>query len=165
MTSKRYPYWMIFVLIIYLLFSVVLVWIGVNQIETRAPELSFMFEGTIRYAVMFGVPMSVFAGLTSYFSKGDLQRLVFGLMTSALLVLYLYFVMNSLNLGWQGDELVYTITPSGILILFIIAAALKGIYHVLEFFVHKGKGEEEVVVEHREEFPQEAAPEETAVYY
>ncbi|MFO8110456.1 MAG: hypothetical protein R6U17_08080 [Thermoplasmata archaeon] len=134
--KKRSPFKGVFTLVIYLLLFVVLVWVAVHFVKTDVPELDFLFNNTQLYVIILGVPMALFAGLTSYFGRGEYQRMIAGAATALTMGLYIYFVLGSLDLGWQEDQMLYRITPFGLLILLLIAVALKGVYHVLEYFTY-----------------------------
>jgi len=124
-----------------LVFFVVLVWYGVDMITTEVPEIEHVFQNTSFYAVLIGIPLVITIGLSNFFSKGDKKRLISGIVSTGVLMLYLYMVLNSVVLGFEGDEYTYSITFPGIIILSLIGAAIRGSYYGFEYFLYQKESE------------------------
>lgn len=137
MSEVRHPLKAIAVTVIYLVISVVLVWLAVTVIKSGGSELDFLFNDTRIYIIATGIPMSALAGATSYFDKSEKQRMIAGIFAALSMAFYVFFVLRSLDLGWQEEEFVYRIMPSGFLILFMIAIALKGVNHIFEYYAYR----------------------------
>ncbi len=147
MSEERHPIRALVITVLYLVFAVGIVWFLITTIKADVPELDFLFNDTRMYVIATGIPMAVLAGTTSYFAKGEKPRMAAGVFAAVSMAFYIFFVLSSLDLGWQEDEIMYTITPSGLLILFMVAVALKGVYHVMEYFTYR---EEEIPPEQQE---------------
>ncbi len=113
--------------------------LGVYILLAYHPEMDFLFEGTVLYAILIGTPVAIFAGLSAYYEKGELHRLVFSIIRVALSIIYFIVLFASINLGWEGDEFIYSISLTGLVLLTIIALILNGIYHALEYIIHRPK--------------------------
>ncbi len=131
--NDRHPVKAAIVGIIFVVIFVVLVWLGVNILLSMEPEMEFLFNDTIFYAALFGVPMAALAAMSAYFEPGELYRLVFSISGVPVSILYFIFLFGSLDLGWHGDEFIYSISMSGILMLIVIFLILKGGYNVTEY--------------------------------
>lgn len=123
--------------IISLIVFVALIWFGVSMAITEVPEIEHVFQNTSLYAVLIGIPLAVTIGIANYFDKGDKKRLTFGLVSTALLIVYFVMVLGSINLGFEGEEYTYTLTITGIIILTIIGCAIRGGFYALEFHTYQ----------------------------
>ncbi|MFW6040869.1 MAG: hypothetical protein ACOC85_03435 [Thermoplasmatota archaeon] len=126
---------------VYFLFLVIFVYFGIYYLLNNYPKMDFIFENTVFYAVIIGTPVAILAGLTAYFSKGDIYRLIFGLSRVGLTILYVFMIYKSLNIGWQEEDIFLQITIPTIIILLIIGFSLKGIYYFLEYKIYSKKYE------------------------
>lgn len=156
--SERHPVKAVIVGILYIFIFVVLVWLGVNILLGIEPEMEFLFNNTVYYATILGIPMAALAAISAYFEPGELYRLVFSLAGVVVSIFYFIFVLGSLDLGWHGDEFVYSISTGGILMLIIILMILKGSYRVTEYVLCRDKKEEneqEELLKRAEELKQE----------
>ncbi len=142
MNDKGRPLRAVLVLSAYLVISVIVIYIVISQLTALEPGFEDFFQNTITYALAFGIPMSIFAGLSAYFRPGETLRLILCLITTVIMALYVYFVTGSISLGWDADTFTYTITKGGLIILILVAVALKGVYHVIEYFIEKEDEEE-----------------------
>ncbi len=120
----------------YLVLTVGIVFLAITLIKAQAPVLDFLFNNTRIYVLAVGIPMSIFAGLTSYYGKGEKQRMIWGILTAVSMGSYIFFVLGSMDIGWQEDELVYSITPTGFMLLFAVVFTLKGLYHIAEYYTY-----------------------------
>ncbi|MFW6141801.1 MAG: hypothetical protein ACOC53_04510 [Candidatus Saliniplasma sp.] len=135
--DKRHPVKAVILTVLSLIIFVALVWIGVSMITSNIPEIGNIFQNTGMYAVLIGIPLAITIGITNYFSKGDKKRLVFGLISTALLIIYFVFILRSLNLGFEGDEFTYAITLPGIIILTVIACIIRGVLYGVEYYLYQ----------------------------
>ncbi len=124
-------------MILSLIFFIGLVWFGVSMATTEVPDMEHVFQNTAMYAVMLGIPLVITIGLTNYFDKGDKKRLIFGLISTGVLIAYFVMVLGSINLGFEGEEFTYTLTITGIIVLTVMACAVRGIFYALEFYIYQ----------------------------
>ncbi len=130
--------------IIYFLLAVVFVSLGIYVLLIYQPDMDFLFDKTMLHSIIIGTPLALFAGLTAYYEKGEVNRLIFSMIKVALSIIYFVALFASINLGWEGDEFIYNISLSGLLVLIIIALVLNAIYHILEYIIHRPKYPEKV---------------------
>ncbi|MFO7991366.1 MAG: hypothetical protein R6U61_03610 [Thermoplasmata archaeon] len=136
---ETHPIKAVGVTIIYILLSVVSVFVLVNLVINAEPELEFLFENTIMYAAAIGIPMSVLAGLTAYFGPGDVYRLIFGVARVITSIVYFVVVLGSVNLGWEDEAFNYDIAMTGLMFLIIVGFALRIAYYITEYWITKDK--------------------------
>nr|AGF92950.1 membrane protein [uncultured organism] len=139
MTSDKYdrrPIRAGIVFTLYLLILVLGIYAGKEIIMQTNPQFSHIFNGTVMTAAIFGVPVAITAGLTAYFDLGEIYRMIFGIIHPALLIVYVVMLVNSLNIGWEGETYSYYIGMPGILFLIAVALIVKAIYYVVEYYVY-----------------------------
>lgn len=107
------------------------------MVTSAIPEIEHIFQNTVTYAVLIGIPLAITIGISNYFSKGDKKRLTFGMVSTAILIIYFVFVLRSVNLGYQGEEYAYLITLPGIIILTVIACIIRGVIYGIEYYVYQ----------------------------
>ena len=146
---QRHPIKAVFAFIGYFLLLVVFVYFGIRTLLNQYPDFSYMFNNTITYAVYIGTPVSVLAGLTGYFDKGEIYRLLFGEGRVALMILYIIIITGSIFLGYKEQGASFEITVPTIILLIIVGLILRGLFYLLEFYTYKDK-EENVPEEHPE---------------
>ncbi len=137
--KEKHPVKAVITGILYVVVFVVLVWLGITILLGMEPEMEFLFNNTLFYAVMLGIPMSALAALGAYFEPGEMYRLIFTVSCVIVSLFYFVFVLGSLDLGWHGDEFVYSISMGGILILIIILMVLKVGYNITEYALCRNK--------------------------
>ncbi len=96
-----------------------------------------VFDNTVMYAVLIGVPVAITIGITNFLQKGDNKRLILGLISTGLLVVYFWMVLGSINLGFEGDGYTYNLTMPGIILLTVVACIIRGLFFVIEFYTYK----------------------------
>lgn len=141
--EDNHPVKAIIITILYLLIFVGTA-VGITFLTTSYSETGYFFKHTALFAAGIGLPLSLLAGLTAYYDKGTKKRMIFGFVSGALLLIYFVAVINSLNIGWEGEEYVYQITIPGILILIVITVLLRLIYYGLEYRIYNKKDNEGV---------------------
>ncbi|MFO7791868.1 MAG: hypothetical protein R6W73_02660 [Candidatus Saliniplasma sp.] len=147
---KNHPIRAAIFAILSLILFVALIWFGVSMATTMVPEIEHIFQNTAMYAVLIGIPLAITIGITNYFGKGDKRRLVFGLISTGVLIIYFVMILRSINLGFEGDEYSYTLTITGIIVLTVIACAIRGVFYVLEFHTYKKELESEQASEKKQ---------------
>lgn len=135
--NKIHPLKAVLFTIFSLILFVGLIWFVVNMISTEIPEIEHVFQNTAIYAVILGIPLAITIGITNYFGKGDKNRLVFGLISSVIFILYFVVVLGSINLGFEGEDFTYTLTITGIIVLTVIACSIRGAFFALEFYTYQ----------------------------
>ncbi len=135
--SEKHPIKAAISIVLSLIFFVIIVWIGISMVTSAIPEIEHIFQNTVTYAVLIGIPLAITIGISNYFSKGDKKRLTFGMVSTAILIIYFVFVLRSVNLGYQGEEYAYLITLPGIIILTVIACIIRGVIYGIEYYVYQ----------------------------
>jgi len=95
------------------------------------------FHGTGTYVLVFGVLLSVFGALTSYFQKGSTRRLAIGALGALFLVLWGYFFIKSMSIFYEGDTYSYEVLVPGIAMILAISFYVRLLYRVVEFAVYR----------------------------
>ncbi|MGM0404803.1 MAG: hypothetical protein ACQEQM_01510 [Thermoplasmatota archaeon] len=135
--SEKHPIKAALSFVLSLIFFVIIVWIGISMATSAIPEIEHIFQNTATYAVLIGIPLAITIGIGNYFSKDDKKRLAFGMVSTAILIIYFVFVLRSVNLGYQGEEYAYLITIPGIIILTVIACIIRGAIYGIEYYVYQ----------------------------
>lgn len=143
---ERHPIKAVIVSAVYFIFLVLSVYLVVNTLLDRFPEMGYIFNNTLNYALMIGIPVAILAGLTAYFDKGEIYRMLFGEGRVALTIIYVIFMSRSLNIGIQEQGISFELTIPGIITLVIIGLVLRGIFYLVEYYVYPE--EEEPAQEH-----------------
>lgn len=130
----------------------VLIWFA----TTNMGDIAFLFDNTGMMAIALSIPLAVLAGVASYFDKGELYRMIPGIILSVFTIIYFIVVLGTLNLGWEGDDYTYALAMPGIILLIVITLLVKAGYFPLEYYVFQKKKdrlEEERTREPEEEVP------------
>ncbi len=125
--------------IVFTLYFILLV-IGIyavnEMIMQTNPQFDHVFKDAVTIAAILGVPVAITAGLTAYFDRGEIYRMVFGIIHPVILIIYFVMLVNSLNIGWEGETYSYSVGMPGILFLIAVALIVKAIYYVVEYYVY-----------------------------
>ncbi len=137
--KERHPVKAVMSGILHFVIFVALIWLGVSMLLEMEPEMAFLFNDTVYYAMILGTPLAIVAALGAYFHPGEPHRLIFGLSHTGVAAAYFFFLFGSLDLGWHGDEFVYSISMTGIFMLIILLMILKGGYNITEYVLLRDK--------------------------
>lgn len=103
-----------------------------TQLGTTEMGEQLGLERLANYLVVLGIPITVLSFFRGFYPKGSLSRMIFGVVVAALICVWIWLLMMGGNLSIQFEEFGLTISFVGIVLLFILAATLGGIYYVVE---------------------------------
>ncbi len=95
------------------------------------------FHGTQTYILIFGILLTVFGAMTSYFEKGSTARLGTGIIGAIFLILWGYFFIDSMSIFYEGDTYSYEVLVPGIAAILALAFSFRLIYRIVEFLVYR----------------------------
>ncbi|MBM4237489.1 MAG: hypothetical protein FJ151_03280 [Euryarchaeota archaeon] len=94
--------------------------------------------GDIRNAVIIlGIPIVVFSFFRGFYPKGSRPRLVFALVAVAFVCLWIFFVLRGGQFGIDAEAVALNLDIFPLVMLFILAAALAGVYFTAEYLSYR----------------------------
>lgn len=152
----------------YLVVPVVLfsfVYAALTQLAS-GPDVSGLstIEEMRNAALLLGLPIIVLVFFRGYYFKGTYSRLVFALVTTAFAAVWIWFVLHEgkFMISVEGASLGADV--SAIVLLFVIAAIIGGLYYVAEYlsyrkeYLQKRSGGGQPPSEQAKESPEEKKP-------
>jgi hypothetical protein len=91
------------------------------------------------FIVGLGMAITVLCFFRGYYPRGSFSRLAFGLGEVAMVCLWIWMVTNQGGMTVQLDEFGATLNYTGLVLLFVLGALLKGVYFVVEMFSYRQK--------------------------
>jgi hypothetical protein len=89
------------------------------------------------YLILLGVPITVLSFFRGYYPKGSRSRMTFGVLVAGLVCLWIWLVLAGGYLSVQFDDVGLSLNYMGFVLLFILAAALGGLYYVVEMLSYR----------------------------
>ena len=89
------------------------------------------------FVLVLGIPMTVLAFFRGFYPKGSRSRFVFGVTVAALVCVWIWMVMMGGNIALQLEEVGFSISYLGFVLLFILAAVLGGIFYLAEMLSYR----------------------------
>ncbi len=109
-------------------------WVA-NRVEFDLSALKF--NDIILTVLVLGTLIIIFSFFRGFYQRGSRSRALFGVVSVAFVILWIWFITHggklSLDVGPGGG----TIDFSGLLYLFILVAALRAVFFVLEMFSYR----------------------------
>jgi hypothetical protein len=90
-----------------------------------------------QYVLVLGVPITVLAFFRGFYPKGTRSRFVFGEAITALVCIWIWMVMMGGNLALEIEDVGFSISYVGFVLLFILAAALGGVFYLVEMLSYR----------------------------
>lgn len=84
------------------------------------------------FVLVLGIPITVLSFFRGFYPKGTRSRCLFGVSAAALACVWIWMVLMGGNLSLEMEEVGFSLSYVGIVLLFILAAALGGLYYVVE---------------------------------
>ncbi len=112
-------------------------------VSSLYPELEGVFQNTVYYMILFGTLIALFATTTAYFNKGEIFRMVSGIVKALCLIAYTTSIYNSLDFTIEVENFVASVSFPGLLDLKIGLLVLYGGYFVFEYFIYNKEGSAE----------------------
>lgn len=89
------------------------------------------------WIVIFGIPITILSFFRGFYPKGSWSRPTFALVVAFLVILWIWFVTMGGNLVLQFGQFGLRVSFTGLVLLFILVAALRGAYFVVEMFSYR----------------------------
>lgn len=89
-------------------------------------------EGIRTSVIVFSIPVVLMAFFLGFYPRGSYSRMTFGLIYVVFICLWLWFAFQGGEISAGAGELAVGVNYSPLLLLFIFAAALKGVYYLAE---------------------------------
>jgi hypothetical protein len=94
-------------------------------------------EEAINAVVIIGTPIVVLSFFRGYYPRGSISRFTFGAIVVALICLWIWFVTRGGALTLEFEQFGLSLSFTGLVLLFIFAAALKGVYYLAEMLSYR----------------------------
>jgi hypothetical protein len=88
-------------------------------------------------ALILGLPIVFLSFFRGYYPKGSYSRLTFAIATTMMVCVWLWFVMRGGEFQLSATRADLDLDLSGLVLLFVIAAAIGGLFFVAEFFSYR----------------------------
>jgi hypothetical protein len=88
-------------------------------------------------ALMLGLPIVFLSFFRGYYPKGSYSRLTFAIATTIMICVWIWFVMQGGKFQLSASRADLNMDLSGLVLLFVIAAAIGGLYFVAELFSYR----------------------------
>jgi hypothetical protein len=87
--------------------------------------------------LLIGIPIAILSFFRGFYPKGSISRFTFGAIVVVLACLWIWSVTRGGALALEFDQFGLSISFTGLVLLFILAAALKGVYYLAEMFSYR----------------------------
>lgn len=94
-------------------------------------------DDVINWVLILGIPIAALAFFRGFYPRGSISRFTFGIIVVVLVCLWIWFVTRGGNLVLQFDQFGIAVSFTGLVLLFILAAALKGLYYLAEMLSYR----------------------------
>lgn len=112
----------------------------ITIIASLAGELIGDYLEAVRNAILiFGIPLIVISFFKGFYPKGSQSRLVFALITTALVCLWIWFVLQGGIFELNVEQVTMTVDYSLLVLLFILVAELGGVYYAGEYLSYRNE--------------------------
>ncbi|MDW5562527.1 MAG: hypothetical protein SA339_04800 [Methanomassiliicoccus sp.] len=89
------------------------------------------------FAIVLGIPITMLAFFRGFYPKGTRSRFVFGAGVSVLVCIWTWTMMMGGHITLEMEEVGFTLSYVGFVLLFILAAALGGVYCLVEMISYR----------------------------
>jgi len=89
------------------------------------------------YVILFGGLVAIFAALEAYYPKGSSVRMLFGIMSIAMLCAWFWFILSSRSIHFNVSEWNVTINITGIVTMMLFAVALKSLIPIAQYYARR----------------------------
>ncbi|MEM2943858.1 MAG: hypothetical protein QW087_03875 [Methanomassiliicoccales archaeon] len=106
----------------------------ISVISKFGEEILGDYFAVTRSAILtIGIPIIIMSFLKGFYPKGSISRLIFGMMTAALVCAWIWFVLQGGIINIHAEEVEITFDFSMFVVVLIVIAALGGALYVAEF--------------------------------
>lgn len=88
-------------------------------------------------ALILGLPIVFLSFFRGYYPKGSYSRLTFAIATTMMICVWIWFVMRGGMFQLSATRADLNLDLSGLVLLFVVAAAIGGLYFVAELFSYR----------------------------
>lgn len=124
----------------YLVVPILLI-VGISTLLAQAggDELAEQIgvDRVMDYLIVLGVPITVLSFFRGFYPKGSRSRMTFGVLVAGLICVWIWLILMGGNLSVQFEDVGMSINYVGLVLLFILAAALGGLFYVVEMFSYR----------------------------
>lgn len=89
------------------------------------------------FVLVLGVPITLLAFFRGFYPKGTRSRFAFAAGVTALVIVWIWTIMMGGNLALEFEGFGFAISYLGLVLLFILAAALGGAYYLVEMISYR----------------------------
>ncbi|MGM0510728.1 MAG: hypothetical protein ACQESD_06340 [Thermoplasmatota archaeon] len=136
---ETHPVKAVIMAVVYLVVFGVMPFILISILTSTFGDIAFLFNNTGMMALLLSIPLAILAGVAGYFDKGEIYRMIPGIVLSVFTMIYFVVVIGTLDLGWEGDDYTYALTMPGIILLIVLVLLVKAGYFPLEYYVFQKK--------------------------
>ncbi len=124
--------YLIFPLLILMSASSMLVQAGGGEVaeQLRLEDVKYVL-------LMLGIPITVLSFFRGFYPKGSISRFTFGAIVTVLVCLWIWMVTMGGNLTLEFEQFGLVLNFTGLVLLFILAAALKGVFYLVEMLSYR----------------------------
>jgi hypothetical protein len=94
-------------------------------------------ERVKNFVLVLGIPITILAFFRGFYPKGTRSRCAFGVAIAGLVCVWIWMIMMGGNLTLEMEEVGFSISYVGLVLLFILAAALGGLFYVVEMLSYR----------------------------
>ncbi len=92
----------------------------------------------IKYVLlMLGIPITILSFFRGFYPRGSVSRFTFGAIVTVLVCIWIWMVTMGGNLTLEFEQFGLTLNFTGLVLLFILAAALKGVFYLAEMLSYR----------------------------
>ena len=109
-----------------------------SALNNMSDNLGLTMIGDMRNAALIiGIPIIFLSFFRGFYSKGSVSRVTFALLTTAMVCIWIWFVMRGGRFQISATSAELNVDVSLLVLLFVFAAALGGLYYVAEVFSYR----------------------------
>lgn len=95
------------------------------------------FEEIVNVVLVLGIPITILSFFRGFYPKGSISRFAFGVIVTALVCIWIWMVTMGGNLVLEFEQFGFSLNFTGLVLLFILAAALKGVFYLAEMLSYR----------------------------
>lgn len=134
--ENRHPMKAVIMGVIYLVLLVIVPLVSISMITSSYPNYEYIFDDVTSTIIIFGTITAVLGGVTAYLDKGEIYRMLSGIVKTVFLGVYIFTIIRRLNLYIETEQIAAEIAIPGILALMMILVILKAGYFPLEYYLY-----------------------------
>lgn len=121
---------------VYFVLLVIVALASISMITSSYPDYEYIFEGVITNIIIFGSLTSIVAAVTAYFDKGEIYRMISGILKTVFMAVYIFTFITGLDLSIEIEQVTAELAIPGILGLIMILMVVKAGYFPIEYYLY-----------------------------